>query len=74
MPLTHTLVSCYICNLKKNEYVIKLIVTKGKWVLTSVRTGYESKLTLILVSIQVLQGTDNLTTLCCIHTTYLQPG
>lgn len=54
--------------------VIKLIVTKGKWVLTSVRTGYESKLTLILVSIQVLQGTDNLTALCCIHTTYLQPG
>lgn len=42
--------------------------------LTSVRTGYEGKLTLILVSVQVLQGADNLTALRCIHTTYLQPG
>lgn len=70
---THTSMFCYICNLK-NDYVIKLIVTKGNRVLTSVRTGYEGKLALILMSIQVLQGTDNLTTLCCIHTTYLQPG
>lgn len=73
-PHTHThtrVVSCYICSLKKNLYVI---VTKVKWILTSVRTGYKRKLAFILVSIQVLQGADNLATLCCIHTAYLQPG
>lgn len=70
---THASVSCYICNVE-NDYLTILIVTKGKWVLTSIRTGYKGKLTLILVSIQILQTADDLATLCCIHTTYLQPG
>lgn len=39
---------------------------------TCVRAGYEGKLALILMCVQALQGADHLTTLPCIHTTYLQ--
>lgn len=66
-------VSCYTHNLH-SDYIITQIVTNGKRFLTSVRTGHKGKLALIFVSVQVLQGADHLTTLCCIHAAYLQPG
>lgn len=41
---------------------------------TCVRAGYEGELALVLMSVQALQGADHLTTLRCVHTTYLQTG
>lgn len=68
-----THVSCYTHSLN-SDYIITQIVIKGEHFLTRVRTGHKGKLALIFMSMQVLQGADHLTALCCIHTAYLQPG
>lgn len=65
--------SCYTHSLN-SDYIITQIVIKGERSLTRVRTGHKGKLALIFMGVQVLQGADHLTTLCCIHTAYLQPG
>lgn len=61
--------NCYQCNAYKRRRSCHWV---GGVCRTGVRAGHEGKLTLILVSVQALQGADHLTSLGCIHAADLE--